>query len=252
MRPGYLAVLASRTLGLAPVLRPATPSRFEPDGAQAGWEQAQAAVSPARRRPARADTAPGLQVPEADPPLLGFSEPAVASERFGVPPGPETRAAPGVREPGSEPAWPRHPVPPVPARAGLDAPVRPAAPDAASAGREAPGPEPAEAGPPGGSRAAWPGEPAGPPTAPAVATASSSSRTSWHHDAVQSARSRPEAQAAGPAEAPAAEPPIVVRIGRVDVRAAHAPAPPAPARRVRPQAGPSLADYLLAQERRHR
>ena len=35
MRPGYLANLAARTLGVAPVLRPATPSRFEPEGPQA-------------------------------------------------------------------------------------------------------------------------------------------------------------------------------------------------------------------------
>ena len=48
------------------------------------------------------------------------------------------------------------------------------------------------------------------------------------------------------------EPVIVVRIGRVDVRAVQAAAPPAPAPRPRPAAGPSLAEHLAARDGRRR
>ena len=96
-------------------------------------------------------------------------------------------------------------------------------------------------------------DPVSPPTRP------SADQATWIVDMAQVSRSRQQAAAgraaergAERAEAPAAEPAIVVRIGRVDVRAVQAAPAPAPAPRPRPAAGPSLAEHLRARDRGRR
>ena len=86
LRPGYPADLAARTLGVAPVLRPATPSRYEPQGPQAElreitqvWE---AEPPPQRARETAASAFLLAQVAE-DGWTSGVSEPA--SERPDLP-----------------------------------------------------------------------------------------------------------------------------------------------------------------------
>jgi hypothetical protein len=263
LRPGYLANLAARTLGVAPVLRPATPSRFEPEGPQAelreitevreagpplqrahetaasaslaqdSWasgvsepasEPAQSAERTRRTAPspARASTE---AFPAADRPQQGFFAADIAGERTPAQLAQDGWAAPGLGEPASEPVATGVPVP-------ADAAVP--APDAAGPGRAGPGPA-AEAMLPRGRRAPWP------------------------EHMVQVGRSRQQAQPPGRAgegaeatEARSTEPAIVVRIGRVDVRAVQAAPPPAPAPRPRPAAGPSLAEHMAARDGRRR
>ena len=348
MRPGYLAALASRTLGVAPVLQPATPSRFEPEGPQAELPEPaelQAAVpgpaasawqGPARghetaavgafpdtdrllpgffasdaaeeRRPVRVAqdgwAAPGVDelagelaepvgsgyrgiplragavagaFPDADRLLPGFFASDAAEERRPVRVAQDGWAAPGVDELAGEPAEPVGPgYRGIPLRAGAVAgafpdadrllpgffasdaaeerrPVRVAQDDWAAPGVELAG-EPAEPAEPGHRNAPLPATAA---TSVAVkATPPAGSRVSWQQEVIQTARSRQEAQAARragePEAARSAEPAIVVRIGRVDVRAVQAAGPPAPAPRPRPAAGPSLAEHLLARDRRRR
>lgn len=256
MRQGYLYALASRALGTAPVLQPATPSRFEPEVPQAGTYEisrsSEAAWEPAAGRHAESRPVLGRRRDEddrwsgpgsGDEPLLGYFEP-------------ETPARPGLSTGLAGPY------------AGVElgggvggAPTRgvqvPAATGSFSHGtldgarqRSRPAPflpyEPLDA--PGRHRA----------TEEAVATVRPAARGGFWHDDVSACPGRREEAQDGerrpghPAEA--AEPTIVVRIGRVDVRAVQPPQPPAPAPRPRPQAavGLSLADHLLARDRSHR
>jgi len=285
LRPGYLAALASRTLGVAPVLQPATPSRFEPEGPQAELPETadlRAAVpgpaASARQGPARGyeTTAVGA-FPDTDCPLPGFFASDAAEERRPARVAQDGWAAPGVDElagESTEPAGPGYRG--IPLRAGVVAgafpdadrpllgffapdaaeerrPVRVAQDDWAAPGVELAG-EPAEPAEPGHRNAPLPATAA---TSVAVkATPAAGSRVSWQQEVVQTARSRQEAQAAGragePEAARSAEPTIVVRIGRVDVRAVQAAGPPAPAPRPRPSTGPSLAEHLRARDRGRR
>jgi hypothetical protein len=267
LRPGYLADLAARTLGVAPVLRPATPSRFEPEGPQAelreitqvreaqappqqaretvtsgypqavdGWapdvteparEPAQSAERSRRTAPTPARAGTGA-FPAVDRPPRGFFAADSAGEPGLVPPAQDSWAAPDLSEPAREPAATGVQVP---------ADVATPTPDAAGPGRAWRGPT-AEAILPRGRRAPWP------------------------EHLVQASRSRQQAQPPGragegvqgveAAEASSAEPAIVVRIGRVDVRAVQAAPPPASAQRPRPAAGPSLAEHLAARDGRRR
>ena len=317
MRPGYLAALASRALGVAPVLRPATPSRFEPVGPQAELREiteirVAAGPRPAatpRQVPDRPDEpdrpdqtvadamaetdrslpgvfaadiagehrpvqvaqdgwgAPGVTEPAGEPagpaggsrrsaplptgdladvlpeaarPLRGFFAADIAGEHRPVQVAQDGWGAPGVTEPAGEPAGPagrsrrRAPLPAT-AATGVEALANPAAltPDAAGSpsGRAWPDTVAAAAPPPGG-------------------------RATWQEGAAQAGRSRQQAQAAGRAGEPEAarstEPAIVVRIGRVDVRAIQTAHPPAPPPRPRPPAGPSLAEHLRARDRGRR
>jgi hypothetical protein len=273
LRPGYLADLAARTLGVAPVLRPATPSRFEPEGPQAELgeitevREAQAPPQPARetvtsgypravdgwapgvaelaREPAQSAersrrTAPpparaSIEAfPAVDRPPRGFFAADIAGEPGLVQSAQDSWATPDLSEPAKERAATGVQVP---------ADVATLTPDAAG---------------PGG---AWPG-----PTAEAMLPRGR--RGPWPEHLVQASRSRQQAQPPGraeegvqggqgvnggeAAEASSAEPAIVVRIGRVDVRAVQAAAPPAPAPRPRPAAGPSLAEHLAARDGRRR
>ncbi len=269
MRPGYLTVLAARTLGVSPVLRPATPSRFEPEGPQAGLgetmpgppagsgetvpgPQAGPAQNPApRRAPDRADDTLMDAALAADPPLLGFFEPGNGEER----PPPEGWAAPGAHESGR---GVRPGTAPAPAPVG---PQTSAQATAVPPGLTAP-PSGAAAVPPGltappsgraasGAEPAGPGQPAGEPAEAAVPPGS---RATGPADVIEATLSRQQAQAAGqggePGEARSPEPAIVVRIGRVDVRAVPPPPPPPP--RSRAPAGPSLAEHLHARDRGRR
>ena len=125
MRTGYLAALASRTLGVAPVLKPPTPSRFEPENPQAQWHEVaevpeaapdrSAAPRRALPRVGEAGTAPVL---EADRPLRGFfgldlgqGLPAarVDQDSWAARDGratPEDPAVPSVSQPAGDPAEP--------------------------------------------------------------------------------------------------------------------------------------------------
>ncbi len=290
--PGYLAGLASRTLGIAPVLRPATPSRFEPEGPQAELreiaevrEAEPGPAAPPQGAQARAHETAASAFPPADRPPRGFFAADIAGERGPAQLAQEGWAASGVSEPAGEPAEPaersRRSVPP-PAGAGTEAfppadrplrgffaadiagergPAQLAQEGWAASGLSEPAGEPAATGVqvPADAAvltpdAAGPGR-AGPgPTAEAMLPRGS--RVPWPEHMVQAGRSRQQAQAPGRAgeadEARGAEPAIVVRIGRVDVRAVQAAPPPAPAPRPQPAAGPSLAEHLLARDRRRR
>ena len=310
MRPGYLAALASRALGVAPVLRPATPSRFEPEGPQAELREITEIRGPVpgpaaapHQVPARPDETVADALPEADRPLRGFFAADIAEERRPVQVAQDGWAAPGVTEPAGEPAGPAgrgRRSAPLPARDLADAlpeadrplrgffaadiaeerrPVQVAQDGWAAPGVTEPAGEPA--GPAGRSRRRAPlpataatgvealanaaaltpdaaGAPSGRARPDMAATAAPlpGGRGTWQEGAAQAGRSRQQAQAAGragePEEARSTELAIVVRIGRVDVRAVQAAPPPAPPPRPRPPAGPSLAEHLRARDRGRR
>jgi hypothetical protein len=253
MRDGSIAALASRTLGVAPVLRPATPSLFEPEGSRAGLREIEimegrevgrdsaptSLRAPARAEPAagatRTATAAGHAADEADAPLLGFFE----ADLVGQParqPVTTTGTFSGVGAPGEEVAPPAagiHARGDAPAGLAALARVGSLTPDTAGQSSDATAP-------------ATPGEPAEPTSAHDRRPAGS--------DGViprSSQKATTNEQTHHRAEADHTEPALVVRIGRVEVRAVHAPAQPpaAPATRARPPAGPSLAEHLLARDR---
>jgi hypothetical protein len=225
MRAGYLEALASRTLGLAPVLRPASRTPFEthapsPWGEVEEVREAAPALSgaPTSVPPSGGEerSRPALEV---DGPLLGFREP----ERFEArrPERSDPAAGAPVSAPGETAVEAARPAAGGPFRAETHVAV--AAVEArAAAAVEA---RPSSAG-------------AGPVEGPVVRPPTTADEPTH-----------------GPARlAPSEAAPIVVRIGRVDVRAVHAPAPAvAPsAPTARPPAGPTLAEHLLARDRGRR
>jgi hypothetical protein len=251
LRAGYLAALAARTLGVTPILRPATPSRFEPEGPQAEMHEvvevreaeptlpAAPRSAPARADEQRADTATEAIRPRgfSGSGLLG-EQPAVAGFRDGW-------AAPDVSGLAGDPAetvMRRQAAAPLSSRTADLEPFDSAA--TPSPGQAATGMASQDDQPLG--RTADLAAPAAPPPA------APGSQAAWHVDVIQTGRSRQRAQAGEPGETSSTEPAIIVRIGRVDVRAVPAASPPAPAPRSRPAAGPSLAEYLLARDRRRR
>ena len=247
MRSGYLNALASRTLGVAPVLGPVVPSRFEPavpEGAlqeivqvtQLGsgdvgtaWPHAAASMSTTR---ATADDGDGR--------LLGAIDPPDARRRDGphadrLPPmaDPERSIDPLELSPHplpspSIPDWmPRE----------VDTLVRASA---ASAGQVE------------GSASGRLEERASLEGADAVRAPVDSPPARGSGYVVQTSRAVvPAKDESGDRDRPGAssQPSIVVRIGRVDVRAIQEAPRPAPARRSAPESGPSLADHLMARER---
>lgn len=245
MRAGYLTALAARTLGVTPMLRPATPSRFEPENPQAelreviGVQEAEpnppAAPAPVA---ARADEQPPDAAADAGRPRRGFFEFDVPEDRRAVEGPQDHRATPDMSELAGHAAERRPAARPEPL-AGATEP---------RSDRAAPSPASQDGQPPG-----W--------AADLVAMAASpleapGNRAAWHVDAIRAERSRQQAQAgqgtSEPAAASGADPAIIVRIGRVDVRAVQAAPPPTPAPRARPPAGPSLEEHLLARDRRRR
>ncbi len=272
MRTGYLAALASRTLGVAPVLKPPTPSRFEPENPQAQWREVaevqeaapDRSAAPGRARP-RADEAWAAPVHEAGRPLRGFFGPnlgqdlpvtRVDQDSWAARDGratPGDRVVPPVSQPAGDPA-------------GSAAESLLLAPPAGSAvpGEVAPGRaatlKPAAAPDVPAREVSW---------APGHASSSHGSQAARLEDVARplpsahqapaagwTGPSRQQARAAGQAGEPTAAsgtgPAIVVRIGRVDVRAVRAAPPPAQAPPPRPPAGPSLAEHLRARDRGRR
>jgi hypothetical protein len=213
VRPGYASILVSRTRG-APLLRPATPSRFEPrdrpgdladdmtiGGHLDATPQASAGPSQVERlpEPAAAQLHPWA-ADEQDEPLMSPRRP---DEN-------ETDRRPGTAPPAPRMGRSRMPA----ERAAVAAAPEPTE----SADRHSP-------------------EPTGPVEQLVVTRRAEhqqlsavGSHTPTEHDVVQ--------------------PPIMVRIGRLEVRAVQPP--PAPRAPARPQrhAGPTLEERLLARDRR--
>ena len=258
MRAGYLTALSSRALGHALMLRPATPSRFEPDRPQTGFievaESQDTTSLPGPRGEAHPDPArppgtppPGRRgytetaenLPLLDPAEngevldLGRTRGEALLER-------ESRPAFGVPDTRREPAAPT----------SSSARRRGTVPTAASHGAQEEGEEGEGSSRPADTARNVPGERrdrAG--VSPAVVTVPGPDRLPEGTPAGR--RPHTEVLAAVAAgEHPAArvsEPTIVVRIGRLDVRAVQAPVPP-PAPR-RPPPGPSLEEHLRARDR---
>lgn len=277
MTTGYLTTLAARTLGVAPLLAPPTPGRFEPapatslDGGATGLLAGTA-------QSGGEDWAPGG--------LPGFPG-DVEAER--VVPG-DPRLAAHASHPGAAPAIPReamtapHLTAPIGGEPFLPSGGNPHLVPIGTAWPPAPGgqPLPGEAIP---VTAAHPGAhttledpfatspPATPPPAArrAVPTPTPDARNGdaagarqdpWGEARATAAptwgdRAAQRSAATAPTAAPA--PRIVVRIGRVEVRAVAAPAASGPvtsARHTRPDPQPSrvptLAEYLQARDRGRR
>jgi hypothetical protein len=229
---GYLAALAERTLGVAATLRPAAPSRFEPaqlaEGGLVEAVETSEAPAPAQRPPV--ESPPAVTSKPAERRLLPPVEPSPVR----LPPAPSAVELPAAGVPAS----PAEPVP--------------AAPPAERTPEPAPAPAP------------------GPPDVPRGVTELARAVTALtgpFGPADQAGRRSPDQDETGPRGADrsgrgaAAErmesryadaepqPPLVVHIGRIEVRAIEAPRPVAPAPRPAPApAGASLADYLLARD----
>lgn len=233
MRDGYLAALAARTLGVTPLLRPVTPSRFEDMRAEAPGDIFEVSEIADAQSPAQADP--------RRPPAPSVSAPAVDDDQPLLP-----RPAARTAEPPARAAFVEHDEVAQPDRVderrddAIDRP-RPAGDPTAAA------PHPAASG--------WgptaidalvravtaPDPPPGDPAAKPARAAPT--------DGSESAVTRADVRAADRPVAAAPEPAVIVHIGRIEVRAVEAPrrpvviAPPAGA------AAPSLSDYLLARER---
>jgi hypothetical protein len=239
VRAGYLAVLASRALGTVPTLRPLTPSRFEPTGGQAGLREMVEVVEtiegmPTTARPAfPAQAEPASARRDEDRPLVGQWPPAHDDPRVVATADPRRSA--------------RFDGPQDPPRLA-DPPPRPdrhsdwGPPEVAELVRLASAPDVV-----GGRSEAWPA-----PDRSEPAMVTRSARTPGRE--VTQGTSGPWGATSAPVPAhnqvDQPSPTVVVRIGRVDVRAvqaAPAQAPP-PASRPDPPAGPSLAEHLAARD----
>jgi hypothetical protein len=211
VRTGYLDAVAARTLGVAPLLRPATPSRFEPDGPTGRLEVLEI-VEPAIDVPAV-----GPQ-PRAHPPLPPQAPRMPLDEPLLAPVEPDLAPLVAASQP-AEPLVVEHDT-----AVDLDtAPIAIAA-LARTVDAQRPGPAPID-------REAV--------VSRVDARPAGSARRSAHR------------RAAEPAWAPEepAPPAVVVRIGRIDVRAESAPRTVTVPRPPAVQAGRSLADHLLARDR---
>lgn len=225
MRDGYLGALAARTLGVAPLLRPVTPSRFEPDGPGGGIEFAEVSDPAGGRHPlAEPDAAFASRAVAPEPPQRTARH---ADERLLPPVDPDRPVAGPVpiappAEPGEQAAGPEA-VPPAPlvgadsAAAGIAALAQAFALPASVAEPDGPGPD----------RSAERAQ-----SAPARRQSTDQGRESPARDTGD--------------QAPA---PVIVRIGRVDVRAGDAAPRPLLAPRAAAPSGPSLADHLAARDR---
>lgn len=254
MRAGYLTALAARTLGAAPMLRPVTPSRFEPESLQPGlhdvFDVREAEPNPPAAPvpvPARPGEQPPDAVTEAGRPRRGVFESDDPGDRRAAVGPRDQWAAPDASElagPAGDAAERRRGA----RRETLADAAEPWSASGPGPGQGAPGPAARDYQPP-----RWADDLV---TMAASSLAASANGAPWHVDAIRAGRSRQHGQAGDgtsePAEGSGAEPAIIVRIGRVDVRAVQAAPPPAPAPRSRPPAGPSLEEYLLARDRRRR
>lgn len=252
MTTGYAATLVSRTRGQASLLLPPTPSRFEPD---AGPTDLHDDVTVSQS----AEAAPGGS--DDSPPLLGYRRPAPTDAALEDLAGPTGAAPEDLGGPAAEPTPPpaagrRHDPPrrfatPSPDRAdgtlwpNVHAPVH-------DSGSLQPRPQPADVAETPWTIAAARAtpEPSGVveqlvATGPVVATGGVVATGRVEHDDRSAARS------AAMHDRGHDDPPIVVRIGRLDVRAVQAsPAPPRPDPSPRRPTGPTLEARLLARDRR--
>jgi hypothetical protein len=245
VRAGYASVLASRALGRAILLRPITPSRFEsgaqsPDlhhddmvGQQVDTAPAVGGSEPLHTEPvsaeARAAPEPARPAEPDDAPLLGFRQPDALHDLF---PGrlADRRAPAGPPTPRDHHGQRRTLAP----RATTADPAMPSESAAPSEPAPPPPDDPVVLG-----EAPWAVE-----VTRAVRDVASSAHEVAAHHVDQDDRSGPTAEPA------AAEPPIVVRIGRLDVRAVHAPLAASPEVRPRRAVGPTLEERLAARDRR--
>lgn len=210
MRAAYLEALAARALGTAPVLRPPTPSRFEPESPQAELTEATYVVDaahPAEHRPNTREQPALLVEPRQAP--RGRYEPDLVREHLAQPPAHATWLVPDT-QPDLEALMPYAPA--------------------------------ARTDPPEPRVAASSAMPSGEISAHLDDAAGLS-------QVKQGADDDPHRRDAHDRDPAGSEPAIVVHIGRVEVRAVQAPRPPAPAPRPHPPAQPSLADYLRARDR---
>jgi hypothetical protein len=223
MRTGYASTLLNRTRGQAPLLLPPSPSRFEPDTGSADLHDDITAPGPA---------AAGAELSDTSPPLLGYRQPAptpaAPDELSGLPTQPEAGSPTRPRrEPPrravTEPLDPTSQPPPRPV----------SAPDSA---REPPGQAAAES-----AEAPW-----------SITTARATPLARPEHVTATVSNGPPARSAAAHEdEHVEAEPPVVVHIGRLDVRAVHSPTPaPQPDPWPRRAAGPTLEERLAARDRR--
>jgi hypothetical protein len=221
MRDGYLGALAARTLGVAPVLRPVTPSRFEPDGPTGRLEISEGGdVAADRHASSEIDRNP------RQPAALGEPAPvAVAHEERLLPPVDPDHPAPSLM-PTQSPALDERGV-----QNDLAALAPAANTDTAALGiatlaqafalpATEPGPGPSQT-----------------PAAGRPGAATAHANASDHSHASQATDTTPP-------------PPVIVRIGRIDVRAGDVSPRPAPIPRApAAQMGRSLADHLAARDR---
>jgi hypothetical protein len=237
LRAGYLAVLASRALGTVPTLRPVTPSRFEPTAPQPGLhemvevvEAVDAGGTDAQNAPRSSAAAPGepALAGDEDRPLVSQLPAARDGRRLVRPDHIEGLSRPEPRD--DEPGPANRPLRPDWQPAEVSDLVRAAAPDDGRVPTEVPVTL-SEAENTVVTRTVRP---------PGREAARGAARSS-------SATAPP---ATGGDEVDQPSPTVVIRIGRVDVRAVPSPPPPAPAPAPRsdPRAGPSLADYLAARD----
>ena len=232
MRAGYASILVSRTRGGAPRLRPATPSRFEPDTRPGDFSDdttidhhvdatPQLAAQSRAERPIHYPPVSPPQpwaADEQDEPLVGLRRP---EEEWGLF---DARAV-WPSEPGHWAAIDDQPD----RRRGMGPTRAPRSGQSRMPGERAAVPSAIEA------PQATP-EPASPVEQLVVTRR-------LEHEYLSAVRS------STPAEHGGVDAPIIVRIGRLDVRAVQAaPAPRAEAR-PRRQAGPTLEERLLARDR---
>ncbi|MUL63102.1 hypothetical protein BOO86_01385 [Mycobacterium sp. CBMA 234] len=231
MTPGYASTLVARSRGQVPLLLPPTPSRFEPDGHVANPLEDVAVIeqpTPAGRNPnptmSKRTTADVGLDPDT-PPLLGVQPAPVSPVRNDIPSiatQSDTAGPPDkLRETPSPAADLDAPL--MPAQ-GLAAPNVPKAPFSAAVDGPSWTVEATRATP----------EPL-PSAEPIVAARRVDSQQRW--------------TARTPENRSQDDPPIVVRIGRLDVRAVQAPPAPRPQPRPRAASGPTLEERLAARDR---
>lgn len=273
----FLSRLAAKAVGTAPLVEPRLPSRFEtrpevPGETGPAWEaplETEAEVRsapavPARRRPVPEPAAVGpgpREAEEADPGHQArprppreagrAAQPALAAAQPPPPPQPQpvavtapAPASPSIEEVGAVSDIPRPLFVPTPRAEPWTPPATAAPPPAlqplpaAERERDRPfprAPEAAEAVRPVAKSVEEPAESSRPPAAPLD--------LAIRMPEVRPRPTRGEIRAAEPAPAP--RPPVVnITIGRVEVRAPAAAAPPARPARPPRQEPQSLADYL--------
>lgn len=239
MSTGYAATLVTRSRGQAPLLMPITPSRFEPDVHPADLHDDLTVEH--RPEPTDAQT-PDAAIPErasargdhaADsPPLLG-RRPAPGGPAHDDFPSSATQPTAPTAEPRT--ARPDHPPGVGPAEQP-DAPlIAPRAPAGQAHAVQPERPDTAIGDPLRPAAQAAP-EPAQPIQRIVTARRADADDRS----AARQAATRDEVND---------EPAVVVRIGRLDVRAVQTPAAPRAQPRPRPAATPSLEERLAARDR---